>query len=127
MPQKPPVFRPPQIPAAQDRQRSYDKARTAEQPWRRWYKLAAWCHPVHGLRAVQLRRQPLCEACLAKAPQELTPATIAHHKRAHRGEWSLFADPDNIGSWCKPCHDSEAQAAERAEARPAVHWSRRGA
>jgi 5-methylcytosine-specific restriction enzyme A len=112
MPDKPALFRPPH----QATERERDRARAALQPWRGWYKRAIWAHPVYGLRAQQLRRQPLCENCLTKTPQQITAATVVHHKRPHRGDWSLFVDPDNHASWCKPCHDSEAQAAERGSA-----------
>ena|ERR1700731_3881095 len=113
MPFKPPIFRPSHLPPVAERERAYDAER-GELEARRWYRRAIWNHPKRGLRALQLARQPLCEACLAKSPPELTVATIAHHKVPHRGDWSLFSDPANLGSWCKTCHDSEAQSAERA-------------
>lgn len=112
MPAKPAMFRPPHVQTAAQ----YDAERAANDPGRGWYKRAVWSHPVRGLRALQLRKQPLCEYCLAKTPPELTPATVVHHKRPHRGEWWLFADPDNLASACKACHDGELQAAEKAPA-----------
>jgi 5-methylcytosine-specific restriction protein A len=114
MPDKPPTFRPPQQRSYEDRQRRYDAQRAAEREWRGWYKLAVWSHPVHGLRAVQLRRQPLCETCLAKQPSELTPAVIVHHSVPHRGDWSLFTDAGKLASACKACHDGELQRLEAA-------------
>ena len=40
-------------------------------------------------------------------------ATVVHHRIAHKGDWQLFIDPENLESVCKPCHDSEAQQQER--------------
>ena len=78
-----------------ERERNRDERRRAEQPWRRWYKLEIWDHPETGLRAQQLERQPICETCRS------APATIAHHRRPHQGNWHLFADPNNLESACK--------------------------
>jgi 5-methylcytosine-specific restriction endonuclease McrA len=107
MPPKPNVFRPQHL-GPGDRA-SFDRRRKAEQPWRGWYNLAIWSR----LRLMQLGRQPLCETCLAKSPSIVTAATVVHHKRAHKGDWALFIDPNNHASACKPCHDGELQAAEK--------------
>ena len=63
------------------------------------------------LRPAQLAKEPTCRICRSKG--RTTAATVADHVIPHRGEWSLFADPDNLQSLCKPCHDSEKQADER--------------
>ena len=91
-----------------ERERNRDERRRSEQPWRAWYKLTIWDDPETGLRAQQLERQPICETC------RCAPATIAHHKRPHQGNWNLFADPNNLESTCKPCHDGAIQRGERA-------------
>jgi len=114
MPDKPAVFVPPSARTAAQR----DVARAAAQPWRAWYKRAIWNHPVHGLRAMQLRAQPLCECCLAKSPPVVTAATVVHHRVPHRGDWARFVDRANHVSVCKACHDGELQAAERAAVSP---------
>ena len=43
--------------------------------------------------------------CLKKDPPEYTPATVVHHKKAHKGDYELFWSIDNWESACKPCHD----------------------
>lgn len=112
MPVRPPSFRPPQWRQPIERERQYDQRRNEAQPYRDWYAQAIWRHPLRGLRAQQLARQPLCETCLAAKPSRLTVATVVHHKRPHQGDWSLFVDPNNHASVCKLCHDRDLQIAE---------------
>jgi len=85
--------------------RSYDRRRAEQQQYRAWYNLAAW----QQARLTQLANQPLCETCLAGHPAKVEPATVVHHKRAHKGDWALFIDPDNHSSSCKRCHDVAGQ------------------
>ena len=73
-----------------------------------WYKLKIWCG---NLRPVKLSEQPLCEWCLAN--NIIRAAEVVHHRIAHKGDWSLFTDYDNLEALCKRCHDSEAQSIER--------------
>lgn len=70
------------------------------------YESARW----RNLRDNQLEKQPLCEECSRFG--RVTPATIAHHKEAHKGDPELFFDPDNLESTCKHCHDSHKQMEE---------------
>ena len=70
--------------------------------WHKWYSLAIWRSPKHGLRLGQLRKQPLCEFCLARG--DVTPANTVDHRLAHKGDWELFTDPDNLQSLCEPHH-----------------------
>lgn len=91
----------------QQRDRTRDRDRRAEQPWRGWYGLPIWDHPITGLRAMQLAREPMCETC------RRAPASVAHHKLPHRGVWQLFSDPSNLESACKSCHDGAIQRGER--------------
>ena len=84
-----------------------DKRSAAAQAYRKWYKLPAW----QRAREAQLAGQPLCERCDAKG--RVTPATIVNHRTPHRGDWSLFIDPDNHESACKRCHDRVIQSEER--------------
>lgn len=113
MPAKPPTWRPPGSPSPAEQKRAHDAKRAVEQPWRAWYSLPVWRHPVHGLRAQQLHRQPLCETCLAFDPPRVTAATVVHHKRDHKGDWSLFVDAANLASACQPCHDRDLQSRGR--------------
>jgi hypothetical protein len=91
----------------QERGRRHDARRRAIAPWRNWYKLARW----FALRLAQLTKQPLCERCLAQG--KVTAATVAHHKREHKGDPILFWDPANLASSCKRHHDSDEQQIER--------------
>lgn len=85
--------------------------RTPEaQAYRKLYNLPIW-RGKGGLRAQQLSRQPLCERCYKRG--RIVPATVANHKTPHKGDYSLFADPENLESTCKPCHDGEVQSEER--------------
>ena len=61
-------------------------------PWSRWYNTRTW----KRLRAAQLRKQPLCEESLKM--DRLIPATVVDHIKAHKGDWDLFTDPDNLQS-----------------------------
>lgn len=71
--------------------------------WRHLYKTARW----RRLREWQLGHQPLCERCLDMEIVE--PATVVHHREAHKGDEALFWNPDNLESICKPHHDSHGQ------------------
>lgn len=68
--------------------------------YRRWYFTARW----RSLRADQLRRAPCCSMC--RAMDRTTPATVVDHRRPHRGNPTLFFDPGNLDSLCKPHHDT---------------------
>lgn len=64
------------------------------------------------LRKEQLSRQPLCAYCEA---QGLTvAASIVDHIQPHKGDISLFSNPDNLQSLCKHCHDSHKQRLEKS-------------
>lgn len=89
------------------RNREYDAKRKQQQPWRVLYKTSHW----QALRAAQLSKHPLCERCLAR--DKLTPATVCHHKIAHKGDTVLFWDSGNLASSCSPCHDIDEQRIER--------------
>lgn len=89
--------------------RAYDARRRNEKPGRKFYDLAIWRGP-DGLRAQQLRRQPLCERHLAKG--QVVAADTVNHRIAHKGDWALFCDPGNHESACKDCHDIVIQAEE---------------
>lgn len=87
------------------RKRRYDRDR-AGKPGRNWYKLKAWTLS----RMAQLTKQPWCERCLNRNVE--TPATVVNHRKAHKGDWKLFIDPDNHESVCEHCHNSEIQSEE---------------
>lgn len=68
--------------------------------YRKWYSTARW----RKIREYQLSNQPLCEQCLLSEIVE--PATIVHHKTAHKGNEELFWFGP-FESLCKPHHDRE--------------------
>jgi 5-methylcytosine-specific restriction protein A len=111
MPMLPPSYRPPHARSSARIVREYEGRRRARSPWRAWYGLAIW----QKLRAVQLADEPLCQRCLVEGITRA--ADTVHHKKPHRGDWALFADPFNLESVCKPCHDLDIQREETAAKR----------
>jgi 5-methylcytosine-specific restriction endonuclease McrA len=71
------------------------------------YKTAAW----RELRAAQLNKHPLCQRCLRHG--YVTPASVVHHKTAHKGDEQSFRDANNLESLCAACHNSVEQSIER--------------
>lgn len=67
--------------------------------WHRWYKLPIF---AKKLRPQQLLREPFCRECARFGLR--VPATDVDHIIPHRGDWSLFTDPDNLQSLCHSCH-----------------------
>jgi 5-methylcytosine-specific restriction enzyme A len=60
-------------------------------------------------RLHQLRRHPLCAACLQD--NVVKAATVAHHVIDHRGDYKLFFSSP-LESLCKPCHDNIEQGSQ---------------
>ena len=77
------------------------------QSYHRWYKQALW----QKIRKAQLNKAPLCERHLKR--NEIVPANTVNHKEPHKGEWTKFADSDNLESVCASCHSSDIQSEER--------------
>ena len=90
-------------PAPQNKDRRSPQAEV----YRQWYQTPDW----RRARAACLAREPWCRECAQHGRK--TRSTIAHHSRAHRGNWALFIDPSNHEGWCKNCHDTVAQQTER--------------
>ena len=66
-----------------------------------FYRSTAW----RKLRAEQLRRQPLCECCLAQGRH--TPARVVDHIRpVNLGGAPL--DLENLQSLCAVCHNRKS-------------------
>ena len=63
------------------------------------------------MRERHLRASPLCVYCLRD--NRVTAASVVDHIVPHRGDESLFKDPNNLQSLCKPCHDSLKAREER--------------
>jgi hypothetical protein len=70
------------------------------------YGTPAW----RAARLARLASHPLCERC--STIDRPVPATVVHHRTKHKGDWSLFVDPRNHESVCKPCHDGPIQSEE---------------
>jgi 5-methylcytosine-specific restriction protein A len=77
---------------------------------KRWYHLARWRHPVWGLRAVTLRRHPICVAC--KQAGRVVASTEVDHVVPHRGDPALFWSPTNLQGLCNPCHGAKTKRGE---------------
>lgn len=91
--------------------------RTCRRPWQpehapqmgrrhantEFYRSTAW----RKLRVEQLRRQPLCERCLAQGRH--TPAYVVDHIRpVNQGGAPL--DLENLQSLCAACHNRKSGA-----------------
>jgi 5-methylcytosine-specific restriction protein A len=61
-------------------------------------------------RARHLRKNPLCVMC--REDGRITEATVVDHIEQHNGDPSLFWNPHNWQSLCKPHHDSTKQREE---------------
>ncbi len=84
-----------------------DRSRYRKNEFRGWYNLKIW----RGvLRPNQLAAVPWCEPC--KRRGRVTRATVVNHRDPHKGDWEKFADPANLESSCKTCHDAAIQRAE---------------
>ncbi|ELT48370.1 HNH endonuclease [Brucella intermedia] len=83
-----------------------DQRSTEAASYRKLYKTSRW----QRLRERQLTAHPLCVYCLQQ--EDVTPATVCDHVRPHRGDETLFFDPDNLQSLCAPCHDRVKQREE---------------
>ncbi|EKK5245560.1 HNH endonuclease [Cronobacter sakazakii] len=76
-------------------------------PWHHLYNTKRW----YRLRYHQLHKQPLCEFHLKR--NQVVSASIVDHIAPHKGDETLFHDPDNLQSLCKRCHDSVKQRLEK--------------
>jgi 5-methylcytosine-specific restriction endonuclease McrA len=89
------------------------KRQRGAQPWRNWYKLKRWS----DLKLqVHIRDRFVCQRtgvlCTGREPEPNSP--VANHKVPHRGDPTLFWDPDNIETVSKAYHDSVIQRHEQA-------------
>lgn len=87
-----------------------DQRSPEAQHYRRLYNSTRWKGP-RGVRAEQLKLQPLCEMCL-KADR-ITAATVCDHvdPDTKSTESGFFKGP--FQSLCKPHHDAAKQSEER--------------
>jgi 5-methylcytosine-specific restriction protein A len=61
-------------------------------------------------RLAFLHDHPFCSTCEKKGV--LQPATVVDHVLAHRGNMTLFWDPDNWQGLCKECHNRKTAKGE---------------
>jgi len=81
-----------------------------------WYSKQIWKGP-NGVRAMKLRRDPICEVIGCTRPA----TTVDHRTAFMQGKddaerWSLFLggeDLQNLRSCCQPHHDAKPLAAEK--------------
>ena len=68
----------------------------------KFYKTKQW----RRLRAVQLRKAPLCEGCLKKRPKRLILANICDHLKP---DWENFKQflSGPFQSLCRQCHNDK--------------------
>jgi 5-methylcytosine-specific restriction protein A len=85
------------------RERKQQEYRERENPWLHMYHDPRWNNPDWGLRAQQLRKEPLCAECLKEG--RVTVANVVDHVKKHGGDAALFYDPSNLNSLCKRHHD----------------------
>jgi 5-methylcytosine-specific restriction protein A len=82
--------------------------------YRRFYHLARWKHPITGVRARQLTKQPLCEMCLKAG--RFTVATVCDHvdPTSKETEEGFFRGPFQSLCDAEPwrCHSSKKQKIE---------------
>lgn len=65
--------------------------------WKKLYQCKRW----RVLRDAVLRRDPVCVVCNRAA------ATVADHKKDHRGDVKLFYDFNNLRGVCDECHNEK--------------------
>ena|ERR1700676_2833079 len=68
------------------------------------YWRSRWRHPVRGLQAAIMRRDPLCKICGREA------SAVADHIVPHRGDEKLFWDAKNLQGLCDQCHKKKTAA-----------------
>lgn len=101
--------------------RKSSTARGYDQRWRNY-------------RPSYLRQHPLCTRC--KAAGQTVPSTVVDHIRPHKGDSSLFWNPENHQALCTTCHSGDKQRAEKSGAHhyrgvsadgapldPSHHWN----
>ena len=83
--------------------------RRESEDWHWLYGLSVW---REELRPAQLLKEPFCRHCRENSLR--VRATVVDHVVPHRGNIALFADPENLQSLCKRCHDRKSMR-ERQE------------
>ena len=82
----------------------HSETRRQRDPWRAWYHIARWRHPVFGMRAQVLSDEPFCVACRPR----LVLAVDVDHIEPHRGDPALFWLRSNLQGLCKFHHGEKS-------------------
>jgi 5-methylcytosine-specific restriction protein A len=90
-----------------ERQARYNRE-TRDAEAQRLYESPEW----RRLRALYIKRNPLCERCFADG-RRITPAAIVDH-RVEIKDGGGRLDPENLTSLCRACHNKKT-ALERAK------------
>lgn len=75
--------------------------------YRKLYKTVAW----KRLRERHLYNEPLCRFC--QKAGRIVPAEAVDHIKPHRGDKTLFHDPNNLQSLCAVHHSASKQLEEK--------------
>jgi|SRR5689334_12130038 5-methylcytosine-specific restriction endonuclease McrA len=80
-------------------------------PWRAWYSSSRW----RRLR-LKIFKQDLFTCQMPECGQIIGDVSrlVCDHRKAHRGDASLFWDETNLQTLCKPCHDRRKQREEQS-------------
>lgn len=70
---------------------------------RKLYKTAKW----RRLREAHVLDEPCCRYCMRA--EEIMPVEVVDHIKPHKGDLTLFYDPDNLQSLCNLCHSKLKQ------------------
>lgn len=89
--------------------------------WKQWYTHSKW----RRLRALFLRRFPLCRSCEDKGLT--TEATVVDHDPPHRGDRTAFWNEKTWQPLCKQCHDYKTGKVDTPQARGMTVGARVGA
>jgi 5-methylcytosine-specific restriction enzyme A len=94
---------------AKERLRDYERLRSrlrraATGSVSGFYSSMLWKHPRTGLRAIQLRREPLCCDPYQVHGGRPVAGSVADHKIDHHNDPSVFFDANNLQTLCTYCH-----------------------
>jgi 5-methylcytosine-specific restriction protein A len=100
----------PRIGHATGDERARDRERVGLEPWRRWYRTARW----RSLRMAVFKRDRFtCRMPGCGRIDGNTSRLVCDHVAPHHGDETLFWEPKNLQTLCKPCHDGAKQSIER--------------
>ena len=66
------------------------------------YHLSEWKHPIMGLRAQHIAKEPMCRECGGYGVRRI--GTQVDHITPHDGDMALFLDSENLQTLCDTHH-----------------------